>query len=239
MDDANIDTLKSRFANDAVMMNQIDYLIEHNNDFITSLCAGLSYFNDNETLKRLITSEYEKKNRQGNSIAFSDKTKDILRQNLSDILMTKFPDNVAISDKNMTLSKKCGLGGKNFCCEPLSSFTNSFIAEVTNFFREKKVNYTLSVLFDKIYIKENFFTLTPFMSRIPCLTTGEQDLLRKVIGDKISMQTESEGGSHSRRKHRTSKKSRKSHRRRRHHRRSSRNKKHHTKRHTKRYRKRK
>ena len=240
MDNTNVgDTLESRFENDPVMMNKITYLTENNNAFITNLSVALPMYRNNETLKKLITSEYEKNNRQKNSNLFSDETKDILRQKLSDILMTKFPDNVATSDKNMTLSKKCGLGGNNFCCEPLSSFTDSFIAEVTNFFRENKVDYTLSDLFSKIYIKENFFTLKRLINNTTCLTTEQRELLKKVIGNNISMQTVSEGGSHSRRKRRTRKNSRKSRGRGHRHRRSSHNKKRHTKRHTKRYRKRK
>jgi hypothetical protein len=167
--------------------------------------------------------------RKINTAILSEKRINSQRVALTNLLHTKFPQNVKIDQKTMTLSKNCGFGGNLFCCNNLSKFTNNFVRIVAQFFSENNDNYdmlTLSDLFDEIHIKSNFFELR-------CLDQQQKRSLRAIIGINIrEEQKEQTGGSHSRRKRHASKKSRKSHHR---HRRSTRNKKRNTKRHMKRH----
>jgi hypothetical protein len=231
------DRIKSMFEDDSDMISKIEYIAEDNKKYFDKFSLTLELFNK-DTVKRMITTEYERLTKEANSESLSTDSKTSLRAELTTLLKREFPKNVKIEDKTMTLSKNCGWGGKLFCCNPLSKFTDKFVKTVNTFFSDKNVNYTLSSLFDEIRIKSNFLNLGSAIRNVACLSQQQKEFLKAIIGDNINIIQVA--GSHSRRKRRASKKSRKSHRR---HRRSTRNKKcntkRHIKRHTKRYRHRK
>jgi len=156
------------------------------------------------------------------------------------------------------LSKGCDCSNLEIChascCKTVTNFVTEFIEGITTVFSNNSIPSStdlpeLSIACDSI--DSNFFDTCKLN---PVGLREKIRLFAKLIGVEVShfdvfkylddgsdeiSKFFKEGGSHSRRKRRTSKKSRKSRGRGRRHRRSSHNKKRHTKRHTKRYRNRK
>lgn len=209
---------------------------------------------------------YEKNEIKNQAAAEIEKMRDTenkKKQEITAALLDAFKEfkNIEItSEGTLEISKACKskFWDKKDCCDTVTNFLKEF----TNTIEGVYGVYGISVLtplskfgISVQEIKRNFFesckkslddkVVGSFLHLIgvgrayfPNLDDAiASDNHNDDIGYRDSIyDRDLEGGSHSRRKRRTSKKSRKSRRR---HRRSSHNKKRHTKRHTKRYRKRK
>jgi hypothetical protein len=163
--------------------------------------------------------------------------------------------NIKFTQTNgIIISKQCidddgNLMGDDKCCPTVKKFVTDFLDDTTKVFDKNHIPHDERQL--KLYfeqepiIDENFFELLDARER-PCMDDITTMKFAKLIGYTLPTDTRYgfykertvDGGSYSRRKHRTSKKSCKSRGRGRRHRRSSYNKKHHVKRHTKRHTKR-